>query len=269
MAMDMQRVGKRGILVSYDDPFYTNVYIILGDESVFVLDTFLGKDSMSIVQSQIASEGCTDLPVVIFNSHADYDHFWGNGAFKHATIVGHELCRERILNEGVSSLAEHASHKKGEVRLLPPDQTFHDKLEFQNERIQFIHTPGHTLDSSSCYDEVDKVLFVGDNVESPIPYLNHANFEQYIRTLERYLEFNWNLVISGHDPPLKTPDLIRRNIDYLDHFLDWSFDLKQFTKAELHRHVQHNLNAIKDELMKGEKRSGLLRHLEEIKKLND
>ena len=264
--MSSAKFGTRGMLVSFDDPYHTNVYIIFGDEHVFVLDTFLGNDSMKIVHQVIADEGCRGMPIIVFNSHADYDHYWGNGAFKGEMIVGHEHCKERILSEGQASLVKYADHQRGEVELIPPTRTFQEALSFDAENVKFFHTPGHTLDSSSCLDERDGVLFVGDNVESPIPYLNHVNFDQYIRTLESYLELDWKCIIAGHDPLLQKPDLVKQNIDYLRRFRDWSFDIDSFSVNELHRHVEHNLKTIRDELMKSEHKHAAMKHFEELEK---
>jgi len=202
---------------------------------------------------------------VVFNSHADYDNYWGNGAFKDALIIGHERCYQRIISEGEASLVKYADHQRGKIDLLPPTHAFQEILKFEDEEVSFFHTPGHTLDSSSCFDERDGVLFVGDNVESPIPYLNHANFDQYIRNLESYLKLDWKFLLTGHDPIMDTPELIKRNIDYLQRFRDWNLDIDSFSVAEIRRH-EYNLKKIKDELMKSEHKQAVLKHLEELDK---
>lgn len=262
--MKFEKISSRGFLFSFEDPYYTNVHVILGNNYVFVLDTFLGNDSMKFVQNKIAEEGYAGKPIVVFNSHADYDHYWGNGAFKDATIVGHELCKARVIAEGEASLLKYADHQRGKIELIPPNRTFQETLIFEDEGVKFFHTPGHTLDSASCYDIVDKVLFVGDNVESPIPYLNLPNFDQYIQTLESYLKFDWKLMIAGHDKPLKNSDLVKKNIDYLRNFRDWILDLDSMSTQELHRHVEHNLKTIKDDLMKSDHKHEILKHLKEL-----
>ena len=262
--MPVQRIGSRGVLVSFDDPFYTNVYIIFGDEHVFVLDTFLGNDSMEVVKQLIREEGYAQTPVVVFNSHADYDHYWGNGAFEGATVVGHSICKERILNEGKTYLANHADHQRGKVQLIPPNRTFQETLSFDGEQVIFVHSPGHTLDSSTCIDERDGVLFIGDNVESPIPYLNHANFDEYVKTLISYLNLDWRYLVTGHDPILDNTDLVQRNIDYLRRFREWDFDIDAFSAEELHRHVEHNLGTLKSELIENKQKQALEKHLKEL-----
>lgn len=267
-SMKVEKIGSRGLLFSFNDPYYTNVLVILGNNHVFVLDTFLGNDSMKLVQNKIAEEGHAGKQIVVFNSHADYDHYWGNGAFKNAMIVGHEHCKERVLAEGEASLVKHADHQRGEIELMPPNRTFQETLKFEDEGVKFFYTPGHTLDSASCYDMVDNVLFAGDNVESPFPYLNHVNFNQYIRTLKLYLEYDWKYFVTGHDPLMEKPYLIKQNIDYLQKFRDWSLDIDSMSTQEFHRHVEHNLEAIKDELMKGKHKHAVIKHLDEIEKFS-
>ncbi len=265
-SMKFEKVGNRGLLFSFDNPYFTNVHVILGNNHIFVLDTFLGNDSMNLLMKTITEEGYASKPIIVFNSHADYDHYWGNGAFKDATIIGHELCKARVLAEGEESLVKYADHQRGEIELIPPNRTFHESLMFKEEGVKFFHTPGHTLDSASCFDEKDGVLFVGDNVESPVPYLNHVNFDQYIQTLKSYLEYDWKYIVTGHDPIMEKPDLIKQNIDYLRKFRDWSLDIDSMSTQELHRHVEHNLNTIKEELMKSEQKESLLKHMKELEK---
>ncbi len=242
------------------------MYIIFGHEHTFVLDTFLGPDSMKYVLQEIEERTTRKLPIVIFNSHADYDHYWGNCAFEKADIVGHELCKERIISESEAALIKHVNEKKGDVIIVPPNITFQENLRFEKDGVIFFYTPGHKLDCSSCYDEKDGVLFVGDNVESPLPYLNHPNFDQYIQTLDSYLKFDSNLIIAGHDPPLKNTDLIHRNINYLRNFKEWRIDLSSMEDSELHRHIEHNLETIKIELMRSGQEKEVLKHLDEVKK---
>lgn len=261
--MKTTRVGRRGLLASFDDPYFTNVYVIQTESRVFVLDTFLGSSPMHELIEFLNKDGFGDKPVIIFNSHADYDHYWGNDTLKPDLVIGHTKCRERILSEGVISLQENKQHKRGEVLICPPNLTFRSRLHFPEDNIHFFYSPGHTLDSASCYDGEDKVLFVGDNVESPIPLLNHPNFDEYMRTLSAYLKYEWNYLVAGHDPLMKTPEIIRRNMEYLRGFIEWNIDLSQFDKAGLQSHINHNLRVLRDQLIDPQQKENYQRHLRE------
>ena len=266
--MQLQRIGKRGLLFSFNDPYFTNVYVIISDERIFILDTFLGSDPMNQIKDQLIHEGYLDWQIFVFNSHADYDHIWGNRAANADIIIGHENCRKRIMDEGEKSLETYAEHKRGEVVIYPPNITFTTKLFFPYDKIEFFYSPGHTIDSSSCYDAIDKVLFVGDNVESPIPYLNHANFEEYLNTLNNYLMMDWKFIVAGHDSILTDSKLITQNIEYLTDFRDWKLEPSSMDSVTRHRHINHNLSTIKDELLLGKQKKQARQHLEDIEKFS-
>src|SRR5690348_3825626 len=69
--------------------------LLLGARRAAVIDTLLCPEDMAPLQVHLAGHG---RPVIVVNTHADWDHFWGNAAFPGAPIVGHRLCRERILS---------------------------------------------------------------------------------------------------------------------------------------------------------------------------
>jgi len=267
--MKFQKIGSRGLLFSFEDPFLTNVYVILGNKRVYVLDTFLGIDSMVPVKQEIRERGFDDYPLVIFNSHGDYDHYWGNAAFENALIIGHELCRERILKEHEEALQANKEQKKGEVILRPPSLVFHDRLSFPDDEVSFYHSPGHTTDSVTCWDSADKVLFVGDNVETPLPYIYNTNLDGFYFILKSFYNlFDWKVMVASHAPALYDRNLLERNIMYLESLKDWNIDPSSLSKDELHIHI-HNMQWLAenpDHIILSEKAK---QQLEEIKKITN
>ena len=209
--MKVEQIGERGRLLTFDDGI--SLYLISGRHLHLLCDTHLGPISMNDV--------CEILPVspvnhrlLIFNSHSDWDHIWGNSVFKDHLIIGHESCRQRMLERGAFDLAQNATQKRGDVVLTPPNLTFSDRLTLEDEEIVFWYAPGHTVDSSVCYDTVDKVLYLGDLVEDPIPYLDAYDLDQYIDTLTSLLDHPARILVSAHSG-LVTKDLIKRNIGYI------------------------------------------------------
>ncbi|MFW9982025.1 MAG: MBL fold metallo-hydrolase [Candidatus Thorarchaeota archaeon] len=264
--MKFQKIGSRGMLFPFKDPFPTNVYVIIGPERIYMLDTFLGSESMAVVKKTLDSEGHGDKPVVVFNSHGDYDHYWGNAAFEGALIIGHEECRARILKESDESLLVNREQKKGEVIVKAPSLVFAEKIRFPDDGLTFYHTPGHTTDSASCYDEVDKVLFVGDNVESPLPYIYNTDIAQFHDTLKSYFEIDWDLMIASHASPLHDRSLLERNIEYLSKLRSWHLDITQLSQEELHLHSQ-NISYLQEVLSESELTPEIRKHFEEIQNL--
>jgi len=246
--MKVTKVGTRGFVFSFDDPYLLNIYVIHGDEHIFICDTGLGSETMDEILAYLEEHKIHSKHYVVFNSHADYDHVWGNHMFKDSKIIAHELSPEIFKKEGEEILENYSSHKRGEVILTPPNQLFKEKIVFEDEEIEFYHSPGHTLESSSCYDKRDQVLFVGDNIEAPYPYVNFPNLEDYRTTLAEYLTREIKIVISGHDEVMYDTKLIESNLEYLKELTVGKVDRSNFTKK--HKGI-HYLNVSRlGELMK-------------------
>ncbi|MHA1447095.1 MAG: MBL fold metallo-hydrolase, partial [Candidatus Heimdallarchaeaceae archaeon] len=161
--MKVQKVGSRGYVFTFEDPYKLNIYVINGEEHIFICDTGFGSDSVNELLDYLRSIDIHSKPFIVFNSHADYDHVWGNHVFKESEIIAHELSPEIFQKEGEEILEKYEEHKRGEVILTPPNKLFKEKIVFEDEGVEFYHSPGHTLESSSCFDHKEKILFVGDN----------------------------------------------------------------------------------------------------------
>ena len=266
--MKVQKVGSRGYLFTFDEPYKTNIYVINATHHLFICDTFLGSDPIKEVMKFLDKEKCTTKPIIVFNSHYDYDHIWGNSEFKDSIILAHELCREVIKDEGENHLKKYADHKRGEITLTLPNVVFKEKVMFPEDGIEFYHTPGHTEDSSSCYDHVDGVLFVGDNLESPYPYIRILNIEDYVETLKEYLTRGAKFVVSGHDDLMKDDQLIKSNQDYLQKLSLNQVDSTKFTKEQRSIHYSNITQLGELKAQSGKKESALEYYNEAAKLLN-
>jgi cyclase len=213
--MDYQRVGSRGHLFSFKEPYLTNVYAINSDKHVIIVDTFLGPEAIYEIKNKLLEEGVTEKLFIAFNSHADYDHYWGNQEFSNGWIISHDSAFKRIQTQGKDSLVIHGDMKMGEVIITPPNLLFRKKLTLTEARVEFFHSPGHTGDSASCLDQIDRVLFVGDNLESPFPQINLLNLKEWQASLEEYLKIDPSIIVSSHDPPQKDKQLINKNYEYI------------------------------------------------------
>ncbi|TXT55307.1 MAG: hypothetical protein BAJATHORv1_40218 [Candidatus Thorarchaeota archaeon] len=245
--MKVNKVGDRGLLFSFEDPYFTNSYVIEGERRIYVLDTQCGPNLMLALIKHLEKMGISDKDFVIFNSHEDYDHIWGNCAFSNSIIISHSICRDIIISEGEKNLDKYAEFKRGDVILVPPNLVFDSRLNFSDDGIDFFFTPGHQLGCASVYDRKDRVLFVGDNVENPFPYINEPNFDEYIKTLERYTKMDWKYVITGHNPIITGTKLIEKNIDYLKRIKDWIVDFDSLSKSERSVHIT-NLTNLTDKM---------------------
>ncbi len=262
--MQVTEVSDRGLLFTFDDPYIGNVYVVVGETSLFVCDTFCGPEPMRELMTQLSKRYSLPSRLIIFNSHADYDHIWGNCHFEGKLIIGHELCRKRVITEWENVLEKYSSHQRGNVFRLPPNMTFREKLDFAEEEIEFFHTPGHTRDSASCFDKRDRVLFVGDNIESPIPYINQMNIQEYKATLGGYLQADAKLILSGHDPPQDNLDLVRANLEYVTDFGRWTVDIGSLKDRARETHLM-NVVRVADDVKEGEVTAEAILHYKAVK----
>ena len=65
---------------------------------------------------------------------------------------------------------------RGDVVLTYPNITIDKYIRFEEDEVELYHTPGHSDDSISIIDCFDKVLFAGDNIEEPYPFVEKIMF---------------------------------------------------------------------------------------------
>lgn len=245
MAMKIRNIGSRGIIVTYDDLLDTefsctsNIYIVKGEKEACVIDTFLGPKIMGTTLKEIGLAS-NDVKYVI-NTHSDWDHVWGNSHFSGAVVIAHEkLLESKETGEDFEELLKFAS---GKIKLREPDITFDSKLDLKDIKLELFYTPGHTSDSISIYDPVDRVLIVGDNAENPIPsFIDPLLVEKHLRSLETYLEMDFEILIPGHGE-IMTREELMLNITYLQDLLkNDPEELEKYNKGKTKFNHQINLN---------------------------
>jgi len=268
--MKITEIGKRGVVFTFDDlsnedyESPTNIYVIIGEKHIFICDTFLGPESMKGVKEHLKKY--SDKTIIIFNSHYDWDHHWGNCAFPNARIYAHHLTREKIIEEGEKGLETYKKFQRGKITITPPNTVFFNAMSFVDEQVDIFHSPGHTADSSSCFDLESKILFVGDNVEDPIPYIRSDldGVAEYIETLELYTILDFDKLIPGHGP-IADKTLLEQNLEYLKHFpeLGEPVNLEKYSFAYYHIHL-HNLSTLANERLKKEDYKGAIKYYQQV-----
>lgn len=217
----------------------TSVYLIAGTANLFIVDTHLGPDpvfrAIALLTSNLKSgeigrpgQDGDNLPAgdgsqasidgmkrVIFNTHSDYDHVWGNCACPDGIVISHEICRRTMAESGNFILRRLREQAVGDFELVLPELTFTDRLNFADEGVSFVHTPGHSADSASCIDTVDRIIFAGDLLESPIPCLGWHRLDEYLRTLDWLLGMSeTHTILSSHSGEADRR-LIEANAEYV------------------------------------------------------
>ena len=196
---------------SYD----LNIGLIIGDQYNYVIDTGLGSGSVEPLFDYL----CDDAkPIIVVNTHCHWDHIWGNWVFKDSIIIAHAYCRARIDRYWNEAILEYSGSMDGEVRKCLPNVVIEDFLYFPDDGVRIFYTPGHSIDCISIFDEVDKVLYAGDNIgdtaEVIVPFISTSP-EIFKDTIGKYRRIDFETCISGHNKPQGTDitDLMESSLE--------------------------------------------------------
>lgn len=198
--MKLTSVKNRGMRFTHSNPDWElHLYVIRGNRFNYVVDTGLGSLNAEPVREYIQKDS---KPVIVINTHHHWDHIWGNASWQGEILVSHRLCREFIESEWDGMMQKNGRYCQGAAAKHLPNLVFNDTLSFPEDGLTLFHTPGHTADSISIWDEADRVLYAGDNIgdspDEPVPSL-YAGMEHYIRTLNLYQELDFDTCLSGHN----------------------------------------------------------------------
>jgi len=200
-----------------------DAYLILGEQYAFLLDTLLCPDDVAQLLALAAPEIGT-RQLFCINSHADWDHTWGNGYFQHhptVPIVAHDICRQRLLSEEtILHMREYQARFPlfHNVTVRPPSLTFSERLTLVDGElcIELLHAPGHCLDQIVAWLPSIGLLLAFDAVEYPLPSIADAACAPLmLATLHQLAGLPARSVLCSHGQTNTSPTLIADNLAYL------------------------------------------------------
>ncbi|TCZ80051.1 MBL fold metallo-hydrolase [Paenibacillus albiflavus] len=199
--MKIQKIKNRSVLFTKTQPagWDLSVQLIMGNKYNYLIDTGLGSSFIEPVKEYIKNE---TKPLIVINTHYHWDHIWGNGSFRDCTIISHKLCREMMESNWDEMIQKYSKHMVGEAELVLPTITFDSELYFPEDQIRLVYTPGHTIDSISVIDELEKIIHVGDNIGDTLDELLPSlavSKEDYRKTLLQYQAMDFDTCLSGHN----------------------------------------------------------------------
>ncbi len=157
-------------------------------------------------------------------THHHIDHIYGLDAFPAGLpVIGHELCRQILLEIGEQSLEEARRNDPAfdEISLRIPDITFGaDGMLFTAGQVtmRFIPLPGHTVDNTGIYLEAEQLLIAGDAVMA-IPIIARGDWQQAIRSLETVIQLKPETIVQGHGEVIlrgEVEEVLTRYIRYIE-----------------------------------------------------
>jgi glyoxylase-like metal-dependent hydrolase (beta-lactamase superfamily II) len=201
---------------------YVDAYAIISERYVVICDTLLCPDDMQVVMENVRPELATGRQLLVINSHADWDHAWGNSYFtgrQNAPLLAHRHCRERLQSaEAQAELAVYQKHNTTfrNVALTAPTLTFtHDLTLYGGDlTLTLFPAPGHTADSCALWIPELRLLLAFDSIEAPFPVLESAaGVQPLMTTLHRFLALEPLHVLCSHSAADSA--LVHKNLDYI------------------------------------------------------
>jgi len=203
-----------------------DTFVLLTRRYAVVVDTMSTPEEMTAVMGLVRDD-LAGRQVLVVNTHADYDHAWGNAVFATpdgaypAPIIAHRRVAERLRDpetERYLRQRQQVEPRFAAVRLIPPTVIFSDRLRIDGGdlTLELIPTPGHTDDHVAVWIPELRLLLAGDAAEQPIPYVNAPSDLPALRASIRLLvALDPATVIPCHGGTTD-PGLLARNLAYFD-----------------------------------------------------
>jgi glyoxylase-like metal-dependent hydrolase (beta-lactamase superfamily II) len=199
-----------------------DAYIVFTDAYMVVFDTMLCPEDVSIMMHMVQDE-VGKRTILVVNSHADWDHAWGNAYFRGehtAPIIAHEYGRIRLLSdEARTELTDYQQRYPifRNVELVPPTITFNQHLTLYDGQmsIEIFPAQGHHRDHIAAWLPELRLLLAFDAVENPLPCIENAEaVPSMFATLEHFIALQPERVLCSHGKTI-SPALVQKNLAYL------------------------------------------------------
>ncbi len=179
-----------------------NTGFITGRDSVCMVDTCFTEARTRALLSAI--QGVTDLPLrTLVNTHHHGDHTHGNYLVPGASIIGHELCRQTVIDTGLHTLHPlFPGVQWGDLELAPPFITFQERLDLwvDDLKLELIFMgPAHTTNDIVAWLPERKLLFSGDLIfNQGTPFAAMGSIAGWLVTVDRLRELGAETIVPGH-----------------------------------------------------------------------
>ena len=169
----------------------------------------------------------TPPPLLVVNTHADWDHAWGNAVFAGpraafpAPVLGTRECARRLRSaeeaaELQAALAREPDRYAG-AALVAPTLAFEGSAEIDGEdlTLHLLPAPGHKPDQVVVWIPEIGHLLAADAAEHPMPFVEGpGHLARLVATLEALRDLHPRKVLACHAPLDGDPALLDRNLAY-------------------------------------------------------
>jgi glyoxylase-like metal-dependent hydrolase (beta-lactamase superfamily II) len=221
--MYWERVSEEIYLFTSDRYALVNSVAVLTGDGIVIVDALPFPDEAQQIARFLALRTGLDFHSLILTHH-HMDHVYGLFAFPESLdVIGHELCRQKLLEVGAPSLEEARLSDPifEKVTLRIPAITFSEGeliIGAGDKTFRLFSLPGHTEDNIGIFMEEERVLITGDAVMA-IPIVADGDWQQEIDSLNLIKEMAPETVIQGHGEVILRGEVqvvLDRYINYLN-----------------------------------------------------
>jgi glyoxylase-like metal-dependent hydrolase (beta-lactamase superfamily II) len=204
-------------------------FVVICERYVVIVDTMINPDTAAVMLESVGSYISDGRQLLVINTHADWDHCWGNQLFVGADamypapIMASRRCYERFQGPEKYTFIPEMQAKEpdvfGNLVLTPPTVLFDENLVIDGGdlSLRLFATPGHQPDHISILIPEISTLLAGDAAELPFPFASApATLPQLRASLAHMAALNPAFVLYCHAPVTAGADLLRFNIEYFD-----------------------------------------------------
>jgi len=206
-----------------------DTFIVLTERYVLLIDTVINPVTARQMLAYARPHLTNGRQLLVINTHADYDHAWGNQLFAGphaeypAPIIGTRLCAELMRGrEGAPRLQALQAEEPaifGEVVITLPTILFDEQLTIDGGdlTVELFATPGHTIDHLSIYIPEIKTLLAADAAEFPFPLARTVEGLPAMRaSLAKLIALDAATVLYCHAPVTIGAPLLQDNYRYYE-----------------------------------------------------
>jgi glyoxylase-like metal-dependent hydrolase (beta-lactamase superfamily II) len=206
-----------------------DTFIVITERFVVLVDTVINPNTAGKMLGWAQPYLEDGRKLLVVNSHADYDHSWGNQLFAGETavhpapIIGSHLSPAMFeRSETTTYLAKMQELEPeifSEVILTPPTQLIEGKylIDGGDLTLELLPTPGHTDDHYSIYIPEIKTVLAADAAELPYPMARTPDGLPAMRaSLAKLAALPAETVLYCHAPVTAGRQLLLDNIAYFN-----------------------------------------------------
>jgi cyclase len=188
--------------------------VVDGAGTSVLVDTTSTERRNRAVLAEVAKVS-TGAPKAVVNTHHHPDHTYGNGFLPAETLViGHEKCREEVLNAGLEATKVITAPDYGDLVLRPPELTFPDRLTLhladRTVELHHVGLPAHTTNDVLVWLPEQKVLFSGDLAfNGGQPFVLEGSVAGFRSAIARMQALAPEVLAPGHGPVCRGEEVDR------------------------------------------------------------